>query len=136
MVSLKEFHTDIKFTYDSSKESITYLDLKVSVKNSKIITDLCPKSTDLHQFLHYLSAHLNHNKRSAVFSLDLGISWLCSYEEKIIKHKANMKSWFLKREYPERLISAEIDKITFTDFKRKSNSKTQKGIPLEGYTSS
>ena len=47
-----------------------------------------------------------------------------------------MKSWFWKREYPERLISAEMDKITFTDFKRKSNSKTQKGIPLEGYTSS
>ena len=32
--SLNEFHTDIKFTYESSKESIACLDLKVSVKNS------------------------------------------------------------------------------------------------------
>ena len=41
-----------------------------------------------------------------------------------------MKSWFLKREYPERLISAEMDKVKFSNIERRSNSKTQKGIPL------
>ena len=41
-----------------------------------------------------------------------------------------MKSWFLKREYPERLISAEMDKVKFSNVERKSNSKTQKGIHL------
>ena len=128
--SLNEFHTDIKFTYESSKESIAFLDLKVSVKNSKIITDLYVKSTDRHQYLHYLSAHPNHTKRSVVFSQTLRISRLCSYEENFIKHKANMKSWFLKREYPERLISAEMDKVKFSNIERRSNSKTQKGIPL------
>ena len=46
------------------------------------------------------------------------------------KTKGNMKSWFLKREYPERLISAEMDKVEFSNIERKSNSKTQKGIPL------
>ena len=40
----------------------------VIVKNSKIITDLHVTSTDCHQYLHYLSAHPNHTKRSAVFS--------------------------------------------------------------------
>ena len=126
--TLNEFHTDIKFTYESSKESITFLDLKVSVKNSKIITDLFVKSTDRHQYLHYLSAHPNHTKRSVVFSQTLRIGRLCSYEENFIKHKANMKSWFLKREYPERLISAEMDKVKFSNIERRS--KTQKGIPL------
>ena len=59
------------------------------------------------------------------------ISRLCSsYEENFIKHKANMKSWFLKREYPEKVISAEMDKVKFYNIERKSNSKTQKGIPL------
>ena len=95
--SLNEFHTDIKFTYESSKESIAFLDLKVSVKNSKIITDLYVKSTDHHQYLHYLSAHPNHTKRSVVFSQTLRISRLCSYEENFIKHKANKKSWFQYR---------------------------------------
>ena len=128
--SLNEFHTDIKFTYESSKESIAFLDLKVSVKNSKIITDLYVKSTDRHQYLHYLSAHPNHTKRSVVFSQTLRIGRLCSYEENFIKHKANMKSWFFKREYPERLISAEMEKVKFSNIERRSNSKTQKGIPL------
>ena len=41
-----------------------------------------------------------------------------------------MKSWFLKREYPEELISAEMDKVKFPNIERKSSSKTQKGIPL------
>ena len=110
--SLNEFHTDIKFTYESSKESIAFLELKVSVKNSKIITDLYVKSTDRHQYLHYLSAHPNHTKQSVVFDWTLCISKLCSYEKNLIKRKANIKSWFLKREYPEKLISDEINKVS------------------------
>ena len=51
--SLNEFHTDIEFTYELSKESIAFLDLKVSVKNSKIITDFYLKFTDRYQYLHY-----------------------------------------------------------------------------------
>ena len=130
MHSLNEFYTDTKFAYEPSKESIEFLDLKVSAKNSKIITDLYVKSTDRHQYLHNFSAHPNHTKRSAVFSQNLRISRLCSYEENFIKHKANMKSWFLKREYSEKLISAEMDKVKFSNIERKSNSKTQKGILL------
>ena len=84
--SLNEFHTDIQFTYESSKESIAFLDFKVSVKKSKIITDLYLKSTDRHQYLHYLSAHPNYTKRPVVFSQTLRISRLCSYEENFIKH--------------------------------------------------
>ena len=41
-----------------------------------------------------------------------------------------MNSWFLKREYLEKLISAEMDQDKFSNMKRKSHSKTQKGIPL------
>ena len=69
------------------------------------------KSTDCHQYLHYLSAHSNHSKQSVVFSQTLRISRLCCYEENIIKHKSNMKSWFFEREYSEKLISAEIGKV-------------------------
>ena len=129
-IVLKEFHTDIKFTYEPSKESIAFLDLKVSFKNSKIITDLYVKSTDCHQCIHYLSAHPNQIKRPVVFSQALRISRLCSYEENFIIHKANMKSFFLKREYPERLISAELDKVKFSNIARKTNSKNKKDIPL------
>ena len=128
--SLNEFPTDIKFTYESSKETTAFFDLKVRVKNSQIFTDLHVKSTACHQYFYYLSAHPNHSKRSVVFSQALRISRLCSYEESFIKHKARMKSWFLKREYSEMLILAEMDEVKFSNIERKSNSKTQRCIPL------
>ena len=34
-----------------------------------------------------------------------------------------MESWLLKREYSEKLISAETDKVKFSNIERKSNSK-------------
>ena len=34
------------------------------------------------------------------------------------------------QEYPERLILAEMDKVKFPNIERKSNSKTQKVLPL------
>ena len=113
-----------------SQAKKAFLDLKISVKNSVIITDLNVKSTDRHQYIHYLSAHPNHTKPFVVFSQTLRIGRLCSYEENLIKHKANMKSWFLKRKYPGKLISAEMTKVKFSNIERKSNRKTQKGIPL------
>ena len=119
MRSLNELHTDIKFTYESSRETIAFLDLKVSIKNSKIITYLYVKSTDCHQYLHYLPAHPKHTKRSVVFSQTLHISRLSSSEKNFIKHKANMKSWFLKREYLQKLISVDMDKVKFSNIERK-----------------
>ena len=41
-----------------------------------------------------------------------------------------MKSWFLKREYLEKLISVEMNRVKFSNIERGSNSKNQKGIPL------
>ena len=123
-------HSNIKFTIESSKASTVFLDLNVSAKNNKVITDLYVKSTDCYQYLHCLSAHPNHTKWSVVFSQTLFISILCSYEGNYIKHQANMKSWFLKRNYPEKLISAEMDIIKFSNIERKTNWTTQKVMPL------
>ena len=55
--SLNEFDPCITFTYESNKESIAFLDIKVSLRNGKVFTDVYVKSTDGHQYLHYLSAH-------------------------------------------------------------------------------
>ena len=41
-----------------------------------------------------------------------------------------MKLWVLKREYRERLISAKMDQVKFSNIERKRNGKTQKGIRL------
>ena len=130
--SLNEFDPCIKFTYESNKESIAFLDINVSLINGKVFTDVYVKHTDRHQYLHYLSAHPYHTKKSVVFSQTLRISRLCSSEKDFENHKEKIKSWFRKREYPEDLITSEMSKVKFYNLRLKSNDKNHnmKGIPL------
>ena len=44
-----------------------------------------------------------------------------------------MKPLFLKREYPEKLILAEMNKVRFSNIERTSNGKIQTGMPLVGH---
>ena len=65
---LNNYDPKIKFTHEYSKKEIPFLDLKVGIKDGKIITDLYVKDTDRHQYLHYTSAHPYHTKKSVVFA--------------------------------------------------------------------
>ena len=88
------------------------------------------KPPDHHQYLYYLSAHSYPTKKSVVFGQTLQISSLCRSED-FENHEEEMKSWFLKREYPENLISSEMKKVKFSSLRLKSNDKNHniKGIP-------
>ena len=60
---LNRCNSYLKFTYESSKTGIPFLDLKVSLSNRDLSTDLHIKSPDRHQFLHNTS-HPDHTKHS------------------------------------------------------------------------
>ena len=130
--SLNEFDPYIKFTYESNKESIAFLDIKVGLRNGKVFNILGINPTDRHQYLHYLSAHPYHTKKSVVFSQTLQISKLCSSKKNFEDHKEEIKLWFRKREHPENLIRCEMNKVKFSNLRPKSNDKNHnmKGIPL------
>ena len=132
MKSLDEFDPCIKFTYESNKESIAFLDIKVSLRKGKVFTEVYVKPTDRHQYLHYLSAHSHHTKKSVVFSQTQRISRLYSSKKDFENHKEETKSWFRKREYPENLISYEVNKVKFSNLRLKNNDKNHnmKGISL------
>ena len=68
---LKDFnnyHPNIKLIHEFNKESIPFLDLKVSLCGGQLTIDLHIKSTDKHQYLPYISPHPDNTKRSIVFS--------------------------------------------------------------------
>ena len=69
--NLKQFHPNIKFTHESSTESILFLDLRVKLSQGKLESDLHIKPTDRHQYLHYSSSHPGHTKRSIVYEQTL-----------------------------------------------------------------
>ena len=53
LVKLNKFHPNIKFTCESSKEIILFLDLNVKFSEGELETDLYIKPTDGHQYLRY-----------------------------------------------------------------------------------
>ena len=57
---LNKTHPNLKFTHESSKEKISFLDLSVSLCNGNLYTDLHIKATDCHQYLKYTSSHPEH----------------------------------------------------------------------------
>ena len=113
MSSFTSFNPNLKFTYESSKKDISFLDLKVSLHKDKLSTDLHIKPSDCHQYLHYSSGHPEHMKRSIVYSQLLRVSCVCSRENDFIWHKSNMKIWFQKRGYPEDITENETKKVNF-----------------------
>ena len=127
---LNDFNQNIEFTSDYSAKNIPFLDLKVGLKDGKITTDLHVKPTDHHQYLHFSSANPNHTKRSLVFSQTLRMSRLCSNESDLEWNKEKMRSWFVKREYPEKMIDSEIRKVKFNIKETNSKNKSQNGVPF------
>ena len=55
--SLNEFDPSIKFTYESNKESIAFLDIKVSLRNGKVFTDVYVKPTVINIYIICLLIH-------------------------------------------------------------------------------
>ena len=61
---INSIHPAIKFTADRSYSSVNFLDVKVIMKDGKIITDLYVKPTETHQYLDSSSCHPYHCKKS------------------------------------------------------------------------
>ena len=129
MCNLNEFNDSIKFTYDSHNQKINFLDVNINISNGKLNTDLYVKSTDRHQYLHYMSSHPEHTKRSIIYSQTLRVKRLCSLEKNFKTNCTNLKSWFLKRAYPEKVIDEQMSKVTFANDNKKNNNYT-KGVPF------
>ena len=110
---LNEFHTSLKCTYETSQNSVTFLDLNVSLKDGVVFTDLHIKPIDDHQFQHYKLSHPSHIKNTIPYSQTLRISRLSSSKNDFNAHISNVKDWFLSRDYPQKVVSEQISKVVF-----------------------
>ena len=66
-------HESIKFEYQISKTSITFVDTAVYIKNNKLYTKIYRKKTDLQTFLNIISEHPKSLKASIPYSQALRI---------------------------------------------------------------
>ena len=87
----------IKFTTDWSYTSVNFLDVKVTMKDGKIITDLYVKPTDTHPYLDSLSLHSNHCKKSIPYSQDLHHNRICSNNAFLDQICNELEHWLHER---------------------------------------
>ena len=65
---LNEFHPNLKFEHEKSKEKINFLDIAIKPTDGKIVTHIYSKPRDSHQYLHYDSYQVGHIRKSIAFS--------------------------------------------------------------------
>ena len=130
---LNEFHPNLKFTYEKSKEKINFLDLVIKLTDGKIVTDLYCKSTDSHQYLHYDSCHVEHIKRSIIFSETLRLKTICCQKSDLNSHVKELQNWFSKRGYPEKVMSKQVNRALRSEENLKEKDgqhMKENGVPL------
>ena len=111
---LNSLHSTIKFTYEFSREKITFLDTTVYVdkKTGVLKTKLYIKPTDTRSFLHYDSYHPNHTKEGIVYSQALRYRLITTTDEIFLKELLELKSSLLMRGYPSKIINKMFTKTT------------------------
>ena len=126
MAEFKLFCVEIKFTYEYNNNTISFLDFKVISSNSKLITSHYSKPTDSHQYLQYQSCNPEHTNNSIVYSEALRTKRVSSQGSDFNELSLNLKSWFLKRGYPEKIIYTEMSTVKFNVDNKRSNNRQMK----------
>ena len=116
---LNSFDNNIKFTHESRKENVKFLDLIVKLSKGCLTNELHIKDTDRHQYLHINSSHPDHTKRSITYSQALRLTKICTFENDFLRHRDEMKTWSQRRGYHEDVINTEMKKLIFNEYSGK-----------------
>ena len=111
---LNEFHKTIKFTYESSPESVNFLDITVYLKNGNLHHKLYTKPTDSHLYLRFDSCHPIHNKKSIPYSQMIRLKRIHNNNEEYETAVASLMKNLEKRHYPRKLLQEIYDKAKRT----------------------
>ena len=113
---LNSSHDTIKFTSEQSRESISFLDVKVSVGEGGVLsTDLFCKPTDTHQYLHKKSCHPWHTKKAIPYSQALRFRRICSEDRQFQDRVGELAGWLKDRGYEESMVNEQIDRARRLD---------------------
>ena len=112
---LNWFHATIKFDepcYNPQFNSCNFLDLKISIKDRVIRTDLYRKPTDKPRALLPSSAHPNHIPTNIIYSMAFRLLRICDEENIFEERLAELKNNFLlPRSYKSRIIENQFKRV-------------------------
>ena len=116
MIKINSMHPTIKFTssYNIKERSTNFLDLKITITDEGIITDLYKKETDRVQYLLPSSCHPSHVFNNIPYSLALRLVRICSNHDTLLKRMDELKDMLLSRSYNKNIISSAIKRALET----------------------
>ena len=105
---MNTLHPSLKFTYEWSNEEITFLDVRLVMKDGKLETDRFIKPTNPQLYLHYSSNHPRSVFKAIVYGQAINVKMICSKEEFIIEHFKSLRKKFLERGYPCQIVEENL----------------------------
>ena len=100
----------VKFKHEFSTKRVEFLDLIISIENSKIETNLYIKPSNKQLYLDFFSNHPDHCKKGVIYGQALRVIERCSNKKDTDTHLEDLKSKLKKRNYPEELINSNFRK--------------------------
>lgn len=109
--AMSTMHPSLKFETTISSSSICFLDLKISIRDHKILTSIYYKPTDSHSYLPYDSCHPKHVLDSIPYSQFLRLRRICSDDDDFLTQSFTMSQFFSHRGYPSHLIRRTLEAV-------------------------
>jgi hypothetical protein len=126
-------HPRIQVELRYSQDSIEYVDVRTTLNNGRIKTDLYTKDTDKHQYLYISSNPPRKVKESIPYGLGIRLKRICSDEKDYESRKKDLTKHLRKRGYKTNNIGEQLEKVDKLDRQHLLNYNQPKNsdrIPL------
>ena len=115
---LNDCHHTIKFTLETSLETVNFLDIKIIKRSDGILfTDLYCKPTDSHNYRLYSSEHPRHLLKGIPYSQFLRVKRICSEDTDFLRNAYMLAGHFIRRGYPRPLVLNSLERAEKLDRK-------------------
>ena len=111
---LNNLHPRLKFTMEYSKNSVVFLDLRLSIAGPMIITEMYSKSSDTHAYLMPTSCHPSHICRNIPKGVMKRVKRNCTDQDACLRGYEEYRNHLQKRGYNEGLVQKAIDEANAT----------------------
>ena len=105
-----------KIKYVQTERSTNFLDLKSTITDEGIVTDLYRKETDRVQYLLPSSCHPNHISTNVPYSLALRLVRICSRREYLLKRFKELSKMLTSRGYNKNVIKSAIERASKIEY--------------------
>ena len=134
LARLNSFHKTIKFTWEKGYKQISYLDVRVSLEDGLLHTDVYSKPTDTHQYLNYKSCHPPRVKRGIQYGQALRFKRICDLDEVFERRLDDLRGFLVNRGYEKDFVENQFSRAREVDrfnlFDRGEKKEQSSGVNL------